>query len=84
MLYCVPFVVFSNHCSLYTQLLYLSTDDTESSDEDVFTSPDHKRQCSDRGMKKISTTCTPQSRSTSQPKHSSQARSARKSKTRNK
>jgi len=61
----VPFAVFSNHCSLYTQLLYLSTDDTDNSDEDISASPDHKRQCNDREQRKISTNCTPQTRSTS-------------------
>lgn len=80
----MPFVESSNHCFLYTQLLYLSTDDTESSDEDISASPDHKRQCSDREQRKISTTCTPQTRSTSRPKHSSQTRSARRTRTRNK
>jgi condensin complex subunit 1 len=59
-------------------------DDTESSDEDISASPDHKRQCSDREQRKISTTSTPQTRSTSRPKYSSQTRSARKPRTWNK
>lgn len=77
-------MVFSNYFSLCIELLYLSAGDTDSSDEDVSPSPDHKRHCSGRDQKQISTTCNPQTRSTSQPKYTPQTTSAKRPKTKNK